>query len=256
MINNWLFSGDTHGQLVRFHYLNQEIYKPEETAIIVLGDFGANYYLDNRDIRLKRLAARLGYTFYVVRGNHEARPQSIKTMNSIYDEEVKNFVYQEEEFPNIKYLIDFNVYKINGLSTLVLGGAYSVDKAYRLAKGWQWFENEQLSAEEMNNFTETLKAKSNKPYYDLVLTHTCPLSKQPRELFLSMIDQTTVDNSMEKWMEDIFDKYFTYHIHLFGHYHADKIVDYKTIMLYEKILSLQDLNRFLETGEIPNGFYY
>lgn len=257
MIKNWLFTGDTHGRLVRFHYLNPEIYEPKETAFVIMGDAGFNYYLDKRDIRMKRDAARLGYTFYCVHGNHEARPQSLETMTTIYDEDVCNFVYIEPEYPNIKYFMNFITYKLDGLSTLVLGGAYSVDKFYRQAQGWQWFSDEQLSEQEMETFKRQLinwEDQWGKTHYDLILSHTCPLTKQPTELFLSMIDQSTVDNSMEIWMEDIFKNHLTYDFHLFGHYHADKIVDSKTLMLYENIISLGTLRTFKTTGEIPEGF--
>lgn len=31
------------------------------------------------------------------------------------------------------------------MKTIVIGGAYSVDKFYRLSKGYNWFEDEQPS---------------------------------------------------------------------------------------------------------------
>ena len=37
---------------------------------------------------------------------------------------------------------DGEVYNFNGVSTLVIGGAYSVDKYYRLALGYNWYESE------------------------------------------------------------------------------------------------------------------
>ena len=39
------------------------------------------------------------------------------------------------------------IYNINGKSILVIGGAYSVDKEYRLLKGWSWFKDEQPNKE-------------------------------------------------------------------------------------------------------------
>lgn len=33
------------------------------------------------------------------------------------------------------------------MKTIVIGGAYSVDKFYRLSKGYNWFEDEQPSDE-------------------------------------------------------------------------------------------------------------
>ena len=83
----------------------------------------------------------MGIKIYCVRGNHEERPENISSMEIYWDEIVDNYVYYEHEYPNIKYFMDGKVYYINGWKTLVIGGAYSVDKWYRLSiapKGAKW----------------------------------------------------------------------------------------------------------------------
>lgn len=40
---------------------------------------------------------------------------------------------------------------------------------------------------------------------DYVLTHTCPFRYRPTEVFLPMIDQSTVDVSTELWLDTIYD---------------------------------------------------
>lgn len=84
-----------------------------------------------------------------------------------------------------------------GKSVVTIGGAYSVDKWYRLANNWQWFKDEQLHAVERDFIAANLKGKK----VDYVFSHTCPLEYQPRELFLSSINQNLVDDNMEKWMQ-------------------------------------------------------
>lgn len=250
MIKNWLISGDTHGQCARFEALDTQLYPPKETAIIILGDSGTNYYLDNRDIKLKRTLSRFEYLFYFVRGNHEARPSDISTMEMVYDDLVQGLIYYEPDFPTLHYFIDGETYSINGRRTLVLGGAYSVDKEYRLLRGWQWFHNEQLSEQEQNKIYNKLDSK----IYDLVLSHTCPLSWEPRELFLSMIDQSSVDKSTEEWLEKVKDK-INYNFWLFGHFHGNKIVNDNAAMLYETILDLSMIAPIDKYTEIPEQFY-
>ena len=39
---------------------------------------------------------------------------------------------------------------------LVLGGAYSVDKFYRLSMGYKWFSDEQMTIEERENFLNNI----------------------------------------------------------------------------------------------------
>ena len=137
MIKTWLITGDTHGDTVRYSRFNS--YKnPEEVAMIVLGDAGFNYELNYGDIVRKQRASKYGGYIYCVRGNHEERPGNMSTMTKEWDSNVGGYVYMEVDFPLIRYFIDGEIYLINGLRTLVIGGAYSVDKYYRLMWGRKW----------------------------------------------------------------------------------------------------------------------
>lgn len=235
-IKNYLCTGDLHGDFSRFKYLDKELYKPEETAIIVLGDAGLNYNLDKHDIERKKFANSFGYTFYLVRGNHEARPQKRYNIDDTFDYDICGPTYTDAYFPNIHYLRDGVCYIINGYRALVIGGAYSVDKEYRLMQGWQWFEDEQLSKEEMNIISKTFKGAE----FDIILSHTCPLDWQPTDLFLSSIDQSKVDNSMETWMNEFKDS-VTWKNWFWGHYHADRDYGDGRRMFYRDIVNLEDL---------------
>ena len=79
------------------------------------------------------------------------------------------------------------------MKSIVIGGAYSVDKFYRLAMGYKWFEDEQPSTE-VKEYVESQLEKLNWNI-DLVLSHTAPLRYEPVEWFLPVIDQSTVDKS-------------------------------------------------------------
>lgn len=251
-IKNWLITGDCHGRVaerIRYIQLNMEEYEPEETAIVILGDVGLNYYLNKTDQKNKIEVSRYGYTIYCVRGNHEARPSEELGMKLVNDDSVGGPVWIEEQFPLIRYFTDWGIYNINGLKTLVIGGAYSVDKYHRLANGWKWFENEQLTHYEMTACEKNIEYKE----FDLVLTHTCPLSVQPVDLFLNCIDQSKVDNTMEIWLDSLLRK-TPWKIHLFGHYHADRIEWPHVEQFYTEVENLNDIcarwKRFDETGKI------
>lgn len=219
MITRWLLTGDCHGEFTRFKNYDKEIQKDEHTAVIILGDAGINWTLDERDRQMKNfLSKRYRFRIYCVRGNHEARPQDVPGMELVYDEDVCGEVYMEKKWPNIRYFKDWGIYKINGFDVAVIGGAYSVDKWYRLENGGRWFENEQLDVEEMIAAT----AELTNAEVDFVFTHTCPICWEPRDLFLNMIDQSRVDKSMELFLEEIA-KCFGWKVWLFGHYHSDRL---------------------------------
>lgn len=263
-----IFTGDTHGGVATISRIsniqrNMPEYKPEETGIVILGDCGLNFWLNNTDKKYKKLLNSMNYHIYCVRGNHEQRPELIKSMVLVNDENVNNIVYMEEAFPNIRYFVDGKIYNLLGYKCLVIGGAYSVDKWYRLVgagyskneaetadpKKCGWFKDECLTAAEMANIMEEVKGES----VDFILSHTCPLSWEPTDLFLNGIDQSTVDKSMEVWLDELKDnvkwKYW-----LFGHYHADRIERPYVEQFYQKYEDVESIiarwDKYDKTGEL------
>ena len=78
-------------------------------------------------------------------------------------------------------------------------------------------------------------------FYSLVvLTHTCPKSWEPVDLFLKNVIQSSVDKSMEYWL-DVFKEYIQWEVWLFGHYHADRYVKPGVEMLYTSIVDLEEI---------------
>ena len=219
MITRWLLTGDCHGEFTRFKNYDKEVQQDENTAVIILGDAGLNWTLDEHDSQMKNfLSKRYKFRIYCVRGNHEARPADVPGMKLVYDEDVGGEVYMQEKWPNIRYFKDWGIYLIDGLEVAVIGGAYSVDKWFRLDRGAIWFENEQLTDEEMLAATMELTGAE----VDMVFTHTCPICWEPCDLFLHSIDQSRVDKSMELFLEEIA-KCFGWKVWLFGHYHEDRL---------------------------------
>ena len=257
MIKTFLCTGDIHGSLERFYPSNFTVANPKTTGIIILGDSGFNYDLGARDAKMKHEASLMSFTFYCVRGNHEARPQDIADMRLTYDPDVQGNVYYEPNYPNIRYFLDGGFYTIGSKKTLVLGGAYSIDKEFRLMRHWPWFANEQLNEDERAHIMDCITdyyADGNR--IDLVLSHTAPVENEPVEMFLDFIDQSKVDKSMEVWLQDVKSKLVDYpYFWLFGHYHADLIMADNVAMLYEKIIDIEAIDDFSNPYvEMPEGF--
>ena len=220
MIKRWLVTGDTHRDFSRFQQYPAE-WNNDETAVIILGDVGLNVLLNEHDTYIKKYL-RDFYNFYIycIRGNHEARPSDVPNMEKIWDNQVNGYVYYEKDFPKIRYFLDYGIYFFDNKNVLVIGGAYSVDKYYRLANNHlRWFENEELTEEEMDDCMLQIVGRK----FDLVLTHTCPLAQEPSDLFLGFIDQTMVSKRMEKFLDEVRQEINEGAIWLWGHFHADRI---------------------------------
>lgn len=223
-------TGDKHADFREVFYFCYANETTLDDILIVLGDAGINYYANDKDNELKNsLKEHYPITFFCIHGNHEERPENIKTYKTkkFHD----GIVYYEEDYPNILFAKDGEIYNFNNKKVLVIGGAYSVDKYFRLARGYNWYESEQPSDETKNKVKSVLKDLDNK--VDIILSHTCPYKYLPREMFLEGIDQSTVDNSTEYFLDEI-EESTDYNLWYCGHYHTDKKID-KIIFMFHKI---------------------
>jgi 3-oxoacid CoA-transferase subunit A len=225
----YYITGDKHGDFRRAVALCYTVSSTIDDVLIVLGDAGINYFGDENDKKLKRMLAQLPITFFCLHGNHELRPETIG-----YDETEWNngTVFLEPEFPNLLFAKDGEIYNLEGRNCIAIGGAYSVDKPYRLANGYGWWPDEQPSLEIKRRVESRLEAERWK--IDVVLSHTCPMKYMPYEAFIPGIAQEDVDTSTETWLDYIEDK-LEYKIWYCGHYHLYKVID-KMRFLFDDFL--------------------
>lgn len=227
-------TGDCHRDFSKIELFcrNNQSSLSREDIMIVLGDAGINYALDGLDIKLKEKLAELPITFLCVHGNHEERPYLIESYVEV--EWHDGIVYMETAYPNILFAKDGEIYDFDGKKAMAIGGAYSVDKEFRLMAGRPWFESEQPS-NEIKTYVEEQLAK-NDWKVDYVLSHTCPLKWEPTDLFLDGLDQSKVDKATEEWLSQI-EKKMTYSRWYFGHYHDNRTY-HSAQMLFEEIREL------------------
>lgn len=236
MTKKVFITGDCHGRVVdRIENIIAAYPEvdPKEMMIIIAGDAGINFWLNKTDKRNKKDINEYGCLVYCVRGNHEERPENIVTYHTVYDDNVCGDVYIEDEYPNIRFFMDGGEYYINGHRVLTIGGAYSIDKWYRLnrcgvfsiddenyknAKKTGWFPDEMLYPGEMMEIFH----RSAGRHYDFVISHTAPIGWEPQDLFLGFVKQDEVDKSMESFLEDLKNN-ISYGVWIFGHYHANRI---------------------------------
>lgn len=258
-INRIYIRGDVHGN---FDWLNSFCDKESTNAndvMILAGDSGILFFGANntREKLIKGICGKAPLTFLVVRGNHDGRPEN-EGMILRYNDLVKGNCYWEDEYPNILYAGDGECYFMKYRNFLTLGGAYSVDKFYRLQRHWTWHPDEELTDEEMA--TILFNCLGNE--YEYIISHTAPLEMEPTWLFMRGIDQSTVSKRMEKFLQRVKNG-TNYSCWIWGHYHDDHawrrieedtplgVDDPLHLMLYQEGVLLEDADgtSLLETGK-------
>ena len=222
-------TGDKHGRLKPVKRFAQDNGLTEEDAVIVLGDVGFNYFNDRRDYWTKNTVTDIKPVVFCIHGNHEMRPQSLPRLYR-EDRWHGGTVFIEDAFPNILFAKDGEVYDFDGARAIAIGGAYSVDKWYRIEQGLRWFEDEQPNKE----IKACVEAKLDKLNWkvDIVLSHTCPFCYEPTEAFLPGLDQSLIDSTTELWLDRV-ERRLDYKKWYCGHWRIDKHVDRMRFMFDE-----------------------
>lgn len=210
-----ILTGDTHGEFDRIEEFCQEYETTPEDVMVILGDAGINFWLDDRDRELKERLAGLPVTLFCIHGNHEERPEELRGYEELAWR--GGMVWFEPDYPNLLFAQDGEVYDFDGKQALVIGGAYSVDKYYRLANGLPWFPTEQ--PDERTKALVERKLDQLGWRVDVVLSHTVPLGYIPRHALLPTLDQSTVNRSTEQWLDGI-ERKLRYECWYAGHYHV------------------------------------
>lgn len=218
-------TGDTHGRFGRIEAFCEHFETTLDDILIILGDAGINFSGWSTDSVKKVFLSTLPITIFCIHGNHEQRPYTIESYKEMTWHD--GVVYYEEEYPNLLFAKDGEIFNLNGRQTIVIGGAYSVDKMMRLRLGYGWWPDEQPSDEIKQYVEQQLDKQGWK--VDVVLSHTTPRKYEPVEVFLAGIDQSKVDKTTEDWLDKIEDK-LEYQKWYCGHYHTEKKVDKLEIM--------------------------
>ena len=223
-------TGDTHRDFTRISLFTKKYQTTKEDYLIILGDVGINYFLDERDKKIKEELKDLPITLLSVHGNHEERPEN--TNGYKIKEMFGGKVFIEEEYPNLIFLKDGEVYNIDGQKTLVIGGAYSIrhDVEKFLALGYLYFDSEQPSDETKQKVLNVIKENKD---IDIVLSHTCPYKYQPVEAFYQNVLQDSVDKTTEEFLDKV-EESINYKKWYCGHFHINKTID-KMVFMFEDI---------------------
>ena len=252
-------TGDKHGRFEPIEYFCDAHKTTKDDVLIVLGDLGVNYYGGRRDRSRKNYLADMPITIMAIRGNHERRPSPDWNVRTIANDNICGTFIVEPGYDSILYAQDGRSYGLNTQNgwkqAFVIGGAYSVDKYYRLGAyaagnhNLLWFDDEQLTPEEMEKVKASLLKRiamekerdTYDGYPDYILSHTCPLSMEPVDMFLPQINQDTVDTSMEVFLDEIKqileENNVSYKTWFCGHWHTDRTAPDNFRFVYNDFLA-------------------
>ena len=218
-------TGDCHGNFARFEQKNfpeQENMTKDDTVIIT-GDFGGVWFGDSRDDETLDWLERLPFTLAFVCGNHEN-----------YDALER---YPVAEWhggkvhrirPHVLHLMRGQIFELDGYRFFTMGGAKSHDTNHRI-NHISWWRQELPSDEEYSEALQNLERYNWQ--VDYIITHCAPTS------IALMGSRHNEADRLTDFLQEVRER-AKYYYWLFGHYHDNKAVDEKHILLWEQIVQI------------------
>lgn len=176
-----LMAGDTHGNLGHAQYLVRTAKKEGCDRVFVLGDFGAWEHMQDGVKFFNTLSTYCNVNnirMYFLDGNHDKTSLLLEKYSDDRDDE--GFMNVR---PYIRYAWRGHRWTWDEVKFIALGGAYSVDKDWRLEEerrhpkyggpGSLWFPEEEMSDADMDTILE------NGEPVDVILAHDKPRGSNP-----------------------------------------------------------------------------
>lgn len=220
-------TGDTHGFL-NFDKIIQAIKANQIKSgdyLIIAGDFGGVWDKTSLSHTISLIDA-LPCTILFVDGNHE----NFDIINSFPITYWNNGKIHKISH-NLFHLMRGQVYLINNISILALGGAESTDKEYRIPFV-SWWPNESI------NIGDIIEAKTNLGnlrHVDYIVTHTCA-EQHIVDVMLELRKDRKIQTS-EILLNNLCDM-CTFKQWYFGHWHMDLQISNNVRAVYNDIIRL------------------
>ena len=247
-------TGDTHGEFRRFNIKNFPEQKDmtKSDYVIICGDFGGIWDVGWESKREKHWLEWLEekpFTLLFIDGNHE----NFDRLNS-YEVKEWNGGKVHEIRPSILHLMRGQIFTIDGKRIFTFGGASSHDitggiletddPAFKKKKRdldreyipyrinhLTWWEQELASEKEMEEGRNNLRKHDYT--VDYIITLCCSTSTQ---ISLGGADTYKADKQTD-YLEFI-KNYANYTKWFFGHYHDNKNVNDKELLIYEQMIRI------------------
>ena len=243
-------TGDCHGDYTRFNTKNfpEQKQMTKDDFVIVCGDFGFWTPSKEQEHQLEWLSQKPFTTLYLD-GNHEC-------FDELYNLPIEEFCGGKVHFvkDSIIHLMRGQVFNLDGIKVFTFGGAKTHDvpagildiedphfkqKKRKLDKEGakyrinhvSWWKDEMPSEYEYRYGFDNLEKHDWK--VDYVITHCCPSSIQR---MISEDEYKT--NELTDYLDEIKIS-LSYKNWIFGHYHDNKMITDKDILIYEQIIRIK-----------------
>ena len=248
-------TGDTHGEFkYRFNTENfpEQTQMTKDDHVIICGDFCGIWYTEEENKSEKYWLTwfeERTYTLLFIDGNHE----NFDRLNR-YKEKEWHGGRVHEIRPHVLHLMRGQVFEIDGKKIFTFGGASSHDitggilqaddpdirkiknsleaerMSYRIDH-LTWWKEELATEDEMKEGLANLKAHGDT--VDYIITHCCATSTQNELSLDGLYSRDRETDYLECIKNSInYKKWF------FGHYHDNRNVSAKEILLYEQIIRI------------------
>jgi len=221
-------TGDTHIPIdihkLATRYFTQQTEMTKTDYLIICGDFGGVWNNSNEEKYWIKWLNQKNFTTLFVDGNHE----NYNLLNA-YDVEQFHGGKVHKVADSIYHLMRGQVFEIDGNTIFTMGGATSHDKAYR-KENVSWWADELPNDAEYNEAEKNLDKVNRK--VDYIITHCAPDSVQ--QLFAYWYEKDKLTNFLESVSWSV-----NYKRWYFGHYHINKNIDDKHIVLYDAIVRME-----------------
>ena len=219
-------TGDTHGNFRRFQpeYFPEQAGMTKNDVVIIAGDFGGVWFGDSRDDETLDWLERLPFTLAFVCGNHEN-----------YDALERYPVAEwhggkvHRVRPHVLHLMRGQVFELESYRFFTMGGAKSHDTNHRI-NHISWWRQELPSDEEYSEALQNLERYNWQ--VDYIITHCAPTS------IALMGSRHNEADRLTDFLQEVRERAKYYYYWLFGHYHDNKAIDEKHILLWEQIVRI------------------
>lgn len=194
-----IFIGDVHGEWRQLEYVLRKIVERQHNpdAIIQVGDFGWNFYVNDTWVPDQELMENLPFPMIAIDGNHEN-----------FDLLEKNNGWGVNYFRHVKR---GEVFQVGNVTCMGFGGATSIDRHHRI-HGQTWWPQENITYRQVN------EALNYAGKIDLIVTHEKP------EQFPGHDDIHKLNDGIgDRQALDALYEQFKPNFWLYGHYHKARI---------------------------------